>query len=202
MADSSIKKQDGRRLRSAASRLRIVEAMRDLIREGNIAPRAEDVASRASVGLRTVFRHFDDMESLYREIGALAMMEAEPLLDLAPPSGTVEEKFQQLLDRRLRLFEKIMPFRIAADANAHRSPCLAEDRDRMNSGLRELLRTALPADLRKDRTLLDALDALLSFDLWRRLRIDQRLSITQAKRVVEALGLALVAPARSKRKTA
>lgn len=199
MTDSSIKKQDGRRLRSAASRLRIVEAMRDLIRDGNVAPRAEEVATRANVGLRTVFRHFDDMESLYREIGALAMVEAEPLLDQPPPAGTVEEKFQQMLDRRSRLFERIMPFRIAADANAHRSAYLVEDRDRMNSGLRDLLRTALPAELRKDRTLLDALDALLSFDLWRRLRIDQRLSVAQARRVIEALGLALVAPVRNKR---
>lgn len=198
MTDSSIKKQDGRRLRSAASRLRIVEAMRDLIRGGNVAPRAEEVATRANVGLRTVFRHFDDMESLYREIGALAMMEAEPFLDMAEPSGTVEEKFQQMLERRSRLFERITPFRIAADANAHRSAYLAEDRERMNAGLRELLRNALPVDLRKDRTVVDALDALLSFDMWRRLRIDQGLSVPQAKRVIEAMGLALVAPPRNK----
>ncbi|MBA4208019.1 MAG: transcriptional regulator [Parvibaculum sp.] len=195
----TIKKQDGRRLRSAASRLRIVEAMRDLIREGNVSPRAEEVATRADVGLRTVFRHFDDMESLYREIGALAMVEAEPFLDMAEPSGTIEEKFQQMLERRSRLFERIMPFRVAADANAHRSTYLVEDRERMNAGLRELLRNALPADLRKDRTVVDALDALLSFDMWRRLRMDQNLSPAQAKRVIEAMGLALVAPPRNKR---
>ncbi|MFN4355838.1 TetR/AcrR family transcriptional regulator [Parvibaculum sp.] len=199
MTDSSIKKQDGRRLRSAASRLRIVEAMRDLIREGNVAPRAEEVATRANVGLRTVFRHFDDMESLYREIGALAMMEAEPLLDLSEPTGTVEERLQQMLERRSRLFERIMPFRLAADANTHRSPYLIEDKNRMNAGLRELLRNALPSNIRKDRTTLDAMDALLSFDMWRRLRVDQRLSIPQAKRVIEAMGLALVAPGRNKR---
>lgn len=199
MTDGSIKKQDGRRLRSAASRLRIVEAMRDLIREGNVSPRAEEVATRANVGLRTVFRHFDDMESLYREIGALAMVEAEPLLDMSEPAGTAEERFQTMLERRARLFERIMPFRIAADANAHRSPYLVEDRNRMNAGLRDLLRNALPADLRKDRTLVDALDALLSFDMWRRLRLDQRLSAQQARRVIEAMGLALVAPVRNKR---
>jgi AcrR family transcriptional regulator len=199
MTDTTIKKQDGRRLRSAASRLRIVEAMRDLIREGNVSPRAEEVATRANVGLRTVFRHFDDMESLYREIGALAMVEAEPLLDLTEPSGTAEERFLTMLERRSRLFERIMPFRIAADANAHRSPYLVEDRDRMNAGLRDLLRNALPASLRKDRTLLDALDAVLSFDMWRRLRMDQNLSVPQARRTVEAMGLALLAPVRNKR---
>ncbi|MFN3628281.1 TetR/AcrR family transcriptional regulator [Parvibaculum sp.] len=199
MTDTTIKKQDGRRLRSAASRLRIVEAMRDLIREGNVSPRAEEVATRANVGLRTVFRHFDDMESLYREIGALAMVEAEPLLDLTEPSGTAEERFLTMLERRSRLFERIMPFRIAADANAHRSPYLVEDRDRMNAGLRDLLRNALPASLRKDRTLVDALDAVLSFDMWRRLRMDQNLSVPQAKRTIEAMGLALLAPVRNKR---
>lgn len=199
MTGTTIKKQDGRRLRSAASRLRIVEAMRDLIREGNVSPRAEEVATRANVGLRTVFRHFDDMESLYREIGALAMVEAEPLLDLTEPSGTAEERFLTMLERRSRLFERIMPFRIAADANAHRSPYLVEDRDRMNAGLRDLLRNALPASLRKDRTLVDALDAVLSFDMWRRLRMDQNLSVPQAKRTIEAMGLALLAPVRNKR---
>ncbi|MBX3508869.1 MAG: hypothetical protein KF714_08785 [Parvibaculum sp.] len=199
MTDTTVKKQDGRRLRSAASRLRIVEAMRDLIREGNVSPRAEEVATRANVGLRTVFRHFDDMESLYREIGALAMVEAEPLLDLTEPSGTAEERFLTMLERRSRLFERIMPFRIAADANAHRSPYLVEDRDRMNAGLRDLLRNALPASLRKDRTLVDALDAVLSFDMWRRLRMDQNLSVPQAKRTIEAMGLALLAPVRNKR---
>ena len=199
MTDSSIKKQDGRRLRSAASRLRIVEAMRDLIREGNVSPRAEEVATRANVGLRTVFRHFDDMESLYREIGALAMVEAEPLLDMSEPTGTAEERFQTMLERRARLFERVMPFRVAADANSHRSPYLVEDRNRMNAGLRDLLRNGLPAELRKDRTLVDALDALLSFDMWRRLRLDQRLTVPQAKRIIEAMGRALVAPARNRR---
>ena len=56
--------RDGRRLRSQDSRARIVAAMLDLIREGEIAPSAELVASRANVGLRTVFRHFKDMDSL------------------------------------------------------------------------------------------------------------------------------------------
>jgi hypothetical protein len=104
-----------------------------------------------------------------------------------------------MLERRSRLFERIMPFRIAADANAHRSPYLVEDRDRMNAGLRDLLRNALPASLRKDRTLVDALDAVLSFDMWRRLRMDQNLSVPQAKRTIEAMGLALLAPVRNKR---
>lgn len=185
-------KQDGRRLRSAASRRRIVEAMRDLVREGTVSPRAEEVAARADVGLRSVFRHFDDMESLYREIGDLIFADVAPMLQLPPPSGTPEKVLDEMIDRRAKLFERIMPFRVAADMNAHRSPYLAEDRTRMNAALRDTMRAALPPAMRKDKVIIDALDAVLSFDFWRRLRADQRLSVSQARRVMETAAAPLL----------
>lgn len=45
--------------------------MLELVREGDISPSAELVAARADVGLRTVFRHFKDLDSLYREMSAV-----------------------------------------------------------------------------------------------------------------------------------
>ncbi|MDZ4381656.1 MAG: hypothetical protein U0942_09975 [Parvibaculum sp.] len=170
--------------------------MRDLIREGTVSPRAEEVAARADVGLRSVFRHFDDMESLYREIGDLILVDVAPMLELPPPSGTVDEILEEMIDRRAKLFERIMPFRVAADMNAHRSPFLVDDRARMNIAFRDIMRSALPAAVRKDRVLVDALDAVLSFDFWRRLRVDQRLSISQARRVVEAAAAPLIGAKR------
>lgn len=199
MTDTIPKKQDGRRLRSAASRRRIVEAMRDLIREGTVSPRAEDVATKANVGLRTVFRHFDDMENLYREIAALALLEVGPMIDLPPPTGTLEEKLDTMVERRTKLFERIMPFRISADAIVHRSAYLLEDRNNMNAAFRDLARTALPPEMRKDRTLVEAVDAVLSFDFWRRLRVDQNLSVAQARRAMEMTGRALLSTPRDKR---
>ncbi|MEO8374286.1 MAG: hypothetical protein ABI471_03615, partial [Sphingomonas bacterium] len=53
---------DGRRRRSETSRDKIVEAMLAIVAEGQITPSAEQVALRAEVGLRSVFRHFKDME--------------------------------------------------------------------------------------------------------------------------------------------
>lgn len=191
-------KQDGRRLRSEMSRRRIVEAMRELIREGIVAPHAEEVAARADVGLRSVFRHFDDMESLYREIADAMIDEVSPMLELPPPSGGVDEILAEMIDRRAKLFERIMPFRIAADVHMHRSPFLLEDRRRMNELLRKAMRAALPAELRKDRTQFDALEAAMSFEFWRRLRSDQQLSVAQAKRVMDmtVAGVSNVKPYR------
>jgi AcrR family transcriptional regulator len=179
------KAQDGRRLRSAASRRRIVEAMRELIREGRIARRAEEVAARAEVGLRSVFRHFDDMDGLYREIAEIMMDEVAPILAEPPFTPDTPDVFNQMIARRARLFEKIMPFRVAADVHRHNSEFLREDHRMMNDLLRQAMREGLPASIRKDKVLVDALDAAMSFDVWRRLRQDLQLSVAQAKRVVE-----------------
>lgn len=59
---------DGRRKRGDQSRRQIVDAMIELVRSGEMSPSAAQVAERAGVGLRTVFRHFDEMEILYREM--------------------------------------------------------------------------------------------------------------------------------------
>ena len=62
---------DGRRQRSQASRAKIVTAFMELIESGDPSPSAARVAKRAGVGLRSVFRHFDDMDSLYAEIDGI-----------------------------------------------------------------------------------------------------------------------------------
>jgi len=67
---------DGRALRGARNRERIVEALLELVREGELLPTAEQVSQRAGVGTRTVFRHFDDMESLNSEVQAAIKLES------------------------------------------------------------------------------------------------------------------------------
>jgi len=68
MNQSNATPADGRRNRTVLTRQQIVQAFIALIRQGHVAPTAEDVSARANVGLRTVFRHFEDMETLYREV--------------------------------------------------------------------------------------------------------------------------------------
>src|SRR5262249_35992701 len=61
---------DGRQRRSERSRGAIVQALFELTRAGELEPTAQQVAARARVGIRSVFRHFADMDSLYAELGA------------------------------------------------------------------------------------------------------------------------------------
>ena len=55
---------DGRRARRHRSRDLAVDALLDLLNEGVVRPTAQQVAERSGVSLRSIFRIFDDVESL------------------------------------------------------------------------------------------------------------------------------------------
>ena len=60
--------EDGRKRRSERSREQIIEAMFDLVRQGQLDPSAAQIAEAANVSLRTVFRHFEEVDGLYQEM--------------------------------------------------------------------------------------------------------------------------------------
>jgi AcrR family transcriptional regulator len=177
---------DGRRRRSQDSRARIVAAMLELMHEGALAPGAEQVADRAQVGLRTVFRHFNDMESLYREMAYVIEAELRKVAGRpfkAPPGpGRIVE----LVERRTPAYEQIAPVRRAADAQRHGSPFLAAQHARLAAESREIVKRELPSELAADPSKLEMLDLLLSYEAWDRLRRDQGLSARRAREVLEA----------------
>ena len=183
---------DGRRQRSEASRERIVRAMLELVGVGQITPRAEAVAARAGVGLRTVFRHFDDMESLYQQIDAVIAAEIRPMVERPFSAGEWKAQLDELIDRRIRIFERIMPFKIAADVHRHHSPFLAGQAAEMTREQRAALSRLIPKDQRDDALFFESLDLVLSFETWRRLRKDQKLSLPRARHVLERLVGALL----------
>src|SRR5690349_9919551 len=90
---------DGRRVRRDNNRRRIVAAMLDLVRAGAISPVAEEVADRAGVGLRTVFRHFDDMDSLYREMAETMRNELQPIVAAPLSSRDWKGRLAEIVDR-------------------------------------------------------------------------------------------------------
>ena len=96
---------DGRARRGQRSRAAIVQALFDLVGEGERQPTAQQVAERARVGLRSVFRHFADMESLYAEVDARVREHALPLFEAPLPTGSREARAHELVARRARLFD-------------------------------------------------------------------------------------------------
>ncbi|MEM1051573.1 MAG: TetR/AcrR family transcriptional regulator, partial [Pseudomonadota bacterium] len=70
-------KLDGRRRRSVRTQEKIVDALIELIGQGNQNPTAQEVADLTGMSIRTVFRQIDDMEGLYR--GLTERLEADVL---------------------------------------------------------------------------------------------------------------------------
>lgn len=182
---------DGRRLRSETSRLRIVEAIIALVSEGLAMPPAEAVATRAGVGLRTVFRLFEDMDGLYRGMQAVMTERLGGLLENPIEAADWRGAISILIDRRAEAFEILLPLQIAADGPRTRSAALREGRARLVRGQRDTLLAVLPAGIRADAVLVDALDLALSFEAWRRLRTDQGADIATAKAVMGRMAQAL-----------
>jgi AcrR family transcriptional regulator len=178
---------DGRRRRSQSSRARIVAAMLDLVACGEVAPSAAQVAEAAGVGLRSVFRHFKDMDALYREMTEAIEVEVLPLM-LRPLEGaTWQERLLTLAERRARIFETIMPFRISANLRRFESAYLMADHRRMLQLEASALEAHLPEALRADETAARGFAVILSFSTWRQLRHDQGVPADQARAVVRRL---------------
>lgn len=189
---SKVETVDGRIVRRHNNRRRIVAAMLELVRAGAISPGAEEVAERAGVGLRTVFRHFEDMDSLYREMAEAMRIELQPIVAAPFSSRDWKGRLDEMVDRRSRLFERAMPFKNAADVHRHRSIFLRKDYETMRSTERAALASALPAALRNEARFFEALDQALSFSTWQHLRRDQKLTQEQAQQTVEFTVRALV----------
>jgi AcrR family transcriptional regulator len=178
---------DGRRQRSETSRKRIVAAMLELIGAGDVSPSAETVAARAGLGLRTVFRHFENMETLYQEINAAMTAQILPVMEQPFRTPDWRGQLGEMVERRVRIFERIMPFKIAADVHRHHSPFLARKAQEMTREQRAALVRAVPDPKRQDDSFFEALDLLLSFETWRRLRKEQKLSVARARHTLDLL---------------
>ena len=184
---------DGRRERGRSSRKRIVEAMMELIVAGDLTPSAARVAEEAGIGLRTVFRHFDDMDALYAEITATVAERVMPIVTAPYPGPDWRANIRELVHRRVRAFEIMLPFRLAANIKRYQSPFLMAQYDRVVMLERELMLRLLPTIVLADRIAVEALCAALSFQNWRALRHDQDLSAEDAGTVTMHIAETLIA---------
>ena len=185
---------DGRRQRSERSRTQIIDAMFSLIREGDMSPSAARVAERAEVGLRTVFRHFEDMDSLFVEMAERISSEIMPKV-LAPfEAQDWRGRFMEHVERRIEIYEYVMPVRVSANVRRFQSRFLMEEYRRNLLIERASLSALLPDEISSDPILFAAIDTTVSFQTWRRLRQDSGLSPEEAAAVFRLMLERIVGP--------
>lgn len=178
---------DGRRARSRSSRSKIVEAMLHLVGNGDVAPSAVRVADFAGVGLRTVFRHFDDMDALYREMSAVIEERVLPIIAQPLTGSNWKAKMSEIAVRRAIVFETILPYRISANLKRFQSSYLMQDYQRLLKAEADGIEVLLPDSVKKDTVGMRGLNVILSFQTWRLLRHDQGLTNDDARHVIKRL---------------
>jgi AcrR family transcriptional regulator len=175
-----------------------VDAILDLLYEGEIEPTAQAVAVRSGLSIRSIFRLFQDMEALHAAAIERHMARVIPLLAELPTFGPLDERIAALAADRARFYEAVAPVRRMAVRRAERSPVIAERLAWAGRYFRrqvaEIFAAELSAEDRPsgDGELLEGLDAATSWEMWDRLRRAQGLSVEAARQVVVATASALL----------
>lgn len=194
---------DGRVRRGARNHEAIVDAMYELVRTTHAPPTMDEVARRAGVGTRTVFRQFQDLDSLYRTMNERLLREILSMVSVTPPTGELEPDLRTLAHRRAQIFEHIMPFRHATRGLRHPSAFLREQDAHFAQMLRAILETIVGPHLGEDaQSTLELLDLLLSFEAWDRLRETQKLSAKAAEQTIGDAAVTLAMGSKKSGRTA
>jgi AcrR family transcriptional regulator len=164
---------DGRRARSERSKQAIIDASLALMEEGNLIPTAQQISDRAGMGIRSFFRHFEDMETLFATIDEQTRDTTEALYIGGDRQGTLEERILHAVERRAAGFEEQRNMILSTAAQLWRSQTLRRNYARYQRGLRKDLEDWLPEVKQLARTRREAVDAIASFEMWHRLRYQQ-----------------------------
>lgn len=185
---------DGRRLRRELNRGAVIDALLTFFRADNYYPSCSEIAARAGLSERSLFRYFDDMADLHRAAADREIMVALPqLTSAAAPEDLTRLKIERMVHARAALYEQAGPAARALGANAHRHAKLAVELDRHRAFLRGHLRELFAPELAARGTvLLPAIEVLCSHHSWDRLRRGEGLSTESASTTLIAALTALL----------
>ena len=177
---------DGRRARSERSKQAIIDAALALMEEDNLIPTAQQISDRAGVGMRSFFRHFEDMETLFATIDNQTRDAIEALYLGGNRDGSLPDRILGAVQRHAEGYEKQRNMILSTSAQLWRSETLRKNYARYQRGLRKDLDTWLPELKQLTRSQREAVDAIGSFEFWNRLRYHQGLGKAAASDVVVA----------------
>ena len=184
---------DGRRARRHRSRDLAVDALLDLLGEGVLRPTAQQVAERSGVSLRSIFRIFDDVETLNTAASARQLSRVRHLFIDVMPTGSLPDRVSEVVAINGRLYESIAPIRRAALRSAAESPALQEQLARARAWVRaEVERVFAPELADAPRDTAAALELVLSFEAWDQLRATQGVGPTRAAATVNRIVTSLL----------
>ena len=167
---------DGRLQRSVRSRQIILDAIVSLVEEGNLVPTAQQVARRAGVGLRTVFRHFDDMEALFAEMDRKLADANSQFFEGVDRTGPLAERIRAATEQRDQAYEMVKYVILSSQVQMWQSKTLRRNWARKRRELRQDLENWFPEVKKLSESRQAAAEVAMCFETWYHLRYDQRLT--------------------------
>ena len=191
-------RRDGRTVRAERTRQALVDALLELLHEGELQPTAERIAQRAGVSERSLFQHFADREALYQAVALQQYERMAPTLEPIDVSLPLEERIDAFVEQRARLLEAITPVRRAAlllEPNSEVvSGWLQSVRRQKAREVERAFRRELEEIEQPERGLiLGALVSAAAWTAWESLRAHQRLSVDRARGAMRTALAALLA---------
>jgi AcrR family transcriptional regulator len=197
---TSVQRDDGRTLRSLRTRTAVVDALLELIDEGDLRPPAPRIAERAGVSLRSVFQHFRDLEALFAVAADRHLERVLAMSTPLPTTGPLGERLDAFVEQRARIYEWGTRLRRASLVQEPFSSQAVASRDRILALARDELERTFAVELVEaadDRAeLIEAIDAASSWQVWEALRSHQGLDEAAARKVLHRLLLSLLDPRR------
>ena len=192
---SSEKVADGRTTRGERNREALLDAAYDLIVEGNLAPSSQEIAQRAGVGLRGIFRHFGDMEGLRAALDERTTSQGAARFAGGNREGSFRERLLHAVERHATAYEANNNFFRAMQIDRWNSEVLRKSYDRDNHRLRKDFEDWLPELKSLSPNRREAVDAAASFETWQRLREYQHQDIEAAIDIVfDTIKVLMTAP--------
>ena len=162
-------KKDGRNLRSINSQKLIVDACIKLFKAGNLEPTAQQVADESGVGIRTVFRQFDEMENLFKSVDAVLSKDYDFEVSY-DPSSSFDARLQSTISHMNAGYEKHKLIMFMTVSKMWKYQFLRENYLMYQERIKDKTEEVLPEVKGFDNESRHLFHASLSFAMWTRLQ--------------------------------
>jgi AcrR family transcriptional regulator len=197
LAASKSSRIDGRRLRSARTKQLIIEAYLALLRDSPQIPTAATIAERAGYSVRSVFERFPDLHALRVAATDYAFTQGTAQAVARDFSGDRHARVKSHVETRSWICEQWLPLWRALNANQGDSNELKSRINLIRQAILKRIELMYDPELStlsetEKRQTLIAIESLIDFESWARMRDFGGMSIEEAREVwVKSIDLLL-----------
>ena len=185
---------DGRTARRDRNKRAVLNAIIDLIEEGNPLPTVAEISERSGTSHRSLFRYFDDLDSLFAEAILVAYGRYARLSRIHRfGRGSLGERIENVIAQRIALWDALTPLVHSGRRRKGAMEPMELAMAQYMGPLRDQLAVHFAPEVEtwalEDRSMrLDAVEALLSIEAFEFLRRNQRSDDEIAAAVRAGLG--------------